>query len=175
MFARKRFWRFIFTFFLAEVLGLTSNAATKPKIVSFHTKAAFSAQSTERTWSVPLKSRDGRTIYVLSLEPDFYVGHQVEGLDLVLRYPSDQRKNSNLLAPVGIWHGLQSYMFQAADFEQGAENTAFGKSRTISVKRLGLEIRVTVLNMSISPISNGAPQLDALDLQIDVDNLNPVL
>jgi hypothetical protein len=127
----------------------------------------------ETIWSVPLQSKDGRTIYVLSLEPDYEVGHQIEGLDLVLRYPRDRRKDSNLLAPVGIWHGLQNYMFPAGDFLQGVEKATFGKSRTISVKKLGLEIRATILKASISQLTDGSPKLDGLELDIGVENINP--
>lgn len=172
MLARTGFWRFIILLLVA-LSGLTSNAASKAKVVPFHAQVAFSGQSTERPWSAPLQSTDGRTLYVLSLEPDYEVGHQIEGLDLVLRYPRDRRKNSNLLAPVGIWHGLQNYMFPAGDFLQGVEKATFGKSRTISVKKLGLEIRVTILKASISQLTDGSPKLDGLELDIGVENINP--
>jgi len=170
----ERIWRFFFVGFLTAVLSLTCDAAEKVQIVPLRTTATFSAQSAQDRWSVPIKSTGGRIVYILSLEPDYWVGNQkIEGLDLVLRYPSDKSKDSNLLAPQGNWHGLQDYDFPALDLRRGVKNTIFGEKRTITVKRLGLTIRINLKDAKISPISEGNYQLEALDLQIEVDNLNP--
>jgi hypothetical protein len=45
--------------------------------------------------------------------------------------------------------------------------------RTISRKDLGLVVRITVSKAMVSRISAGNYQLEALDLEIEADNLNP--
>ncbi len=67
MMRTNRLWRHLLAVSLAT-LGL-SNATAKPRIVPLRTSATFSAQSPENRWSVPIKSPDGSTAYVLSLEP----------------------------------------------------------------------------------------------------------
>jgi hypothetical protein len=166
----KHLWRLIFAVSLASSLALVSSAATNPRIIPFQSKVSFSADASGNAWSVPIKSTSGRTIYVLSLEPDFYVGKRVEGVDLILRRTNSDLVAPNLLAPIGIWHGLQAYMFPAQDFLQGVKGTVFGERRTISARRLGLVIKVTVSDAKISQTSSGYIQLDALELQVEVDN-----
>jgi hypothetical protein len=169
----SRFCRFIFAASLVATLALGSNAAAKPPIVPLRTSATFSSQSLENRWSVPIKSTDGSTAYVLSLEPDFDVGHHLVTLELVLRHPGDKTDAPNLLDPTGRRHGLQSYDFAAGDFAQGIQKSAFGTKRTVSLKKSGLQLRIAVSKATVSPISAGNYQLDALDLQIEVDNSNP--
>ena len=88
MMRTNRLWRHLLAVSLAT-LGL-SNATAKPRIVPLRTSATFSAQSPENRWSVPIKSPDGSTAYVLSLEPGFDVGHHVVTLELLLRRPGDK-------------------------------------------------------------------------------------
>jgi len=154
-------------------LSLLSNAAAKPRIVPLQTSATFSAQSPENRWSVPIKWTDGSTAYVLSLEPDFDLGHHIVTLELVLRRPGGKTDAPNLLDPTGRRHGLQAYDFAADDLARGVQNSAFGEKRTVSLKTLGLVVRIAVSKATASPISAGNYQLDALDLQIEADNLNP--
>jgi hypothetical protein len=134
---------------------------------------AFSAKSALSQRSVPIKSTDGHTIYVLSLEPDFDERHRVVTLEVVLRLAHDKGEAQNLLAPTGVWHGYQPYMFAGSDFALGPDKSVFGPRRTISVQRLGLVVRIVVSGVKVSPTS-GIPgldeQLDSLDLQIEVDN-----
>jgi hypothetical protein len=154
------------------VLSLVSNAAGKPRIVPVQASAAFSAQSPEKRWSISIKSTDGSTAYVLSLEPYSDVGHHVVTLELALRRPGDKTGASNLLDPTGSRHGLQAYDFAADDLAQGVQKSAFGEKRTVSLKGLGLVLRIAVSKAAVSPISAGNYQLDALNLQIEVDNSN---
>jgi hypothetical protein len=120
---------------------------------------------------VPIKSTDGNVAYLLSLEPDFDAGHHVVTLELVLRRPSDRSDAPNLLDPTGRRHGLQSYDFAADDLAQGVQKSAFGERRTVSLKKLGLVIRIAVVKVAVSSISSGSYKIDSLDLQIEVDNL----
>ena len=152
---------------------MVSDAAANPRIVPLRTSARFSAQSAENRWSVPIKSTDGRTVYVLSLEPELDVGNHIAELELVLRRPSARNDAPNLLDPTGIWHGLQACDFPGRDLAQGVQKTVFGEKRTIHLKRLGLVVRIAVLKATVSPISAGDFQIDALDLQIVVDNSSP--
>lgn len=168
-----RMWRFIFTVPLVAALSLISNAAAKPRIIPLRTSVAFSAQVAESRWSVPIKSTDGSTLYVLSLEPDFDAGHHIVTLELVLRRPGDKTHAANLFDPTGRRHGLQAYDFAAGDLADGVEKSAFGEKRTVSLKSLGLVVRIGVSKATVGPISPGAYQVDALDLQVEVDNSNP--
>jgi hypothetical protein len=150
-----------------------ANATTRPRIVPVRGTATFSSQSPESRWSVPIKSTDGSMVYVLSLESDFDVGHHVVTLQLVLRGSGDKANAPNLLDPTGRRHGLQAYDFSANDLAQGVQKSAFGEKRMVSLKNLGLVLRVAVSKAAVSPVSAGNYQLDALDLQIEVDNSNP--
>jgi hypothetical protein len=85
------------------------------RIVALSTVATFPFKSPEKRWSVPVKSAGGRTAYVLSLEPDYDVGHHVLTLGLVLRRPGDSIGARNLLDATGRIHGLQDYDFAAED------------------------------------------------------------
>ena len=170
--ATDRFCRHCITTFLL-VLSLLPSAAARPEITPLRTSAVFSAQSPENRWSVPIKSPDGKTAYVLSLEPDFDVGHHVVTLELVLRRPGAKPDAPNLFDPTGKRHGLQTYDFAADDLAQGVQKSAFGEKRTVSLKSLGLVARIDVSKATVSPVSAGNYQLDALELQIEVDNLNP--
>jgi hypothetical protein len=159
------------TFFVT--IALLPIAAAKPRIVPLQTSVKFSTQASENRWSVPIKSTDGSTAYVLSLEPDFDVGHHIVTLELVLRHSADKSDGPNLLDPTRSRHGLQAYDFAADDLVQGVQKSAFGEKRTVTLKSLGLVLRITVSKAAVSTISVGNHQLDALDLQIEVDNLNP--
>ena len=53
------------------------------------------------------------------------------------------------------------------------QKSAFGEKRTVSLKGLGLVVQITVSKATVSPISTGSHQIDELDLQIEVENLNP--
>jgi hypothetical protein len=116
---------------------------------------------------------DGRTVYALSLEPDFDVRHHIVTLELVLRHSTDKSDAPNLLDPTGSRHGLQAYDFAADDLAQGVRKSAFGEKRTVPLKSLGLVLRIAISKAAVSPISAGNHQLDALDLEVEVDNLNP--
>jgi hypothetical protein len=172
-----RLWRIVFAVLTLSALCAASHAATKPRIIPLRANVAFSAaQSAQNHWSVPIKSVDGRTAYVLSLEPDdvFHTDdHHVEGLELVLRRPHDQPDAQNLLAAIRNWHGVQDFMFPAWDFKQGVKKSLYGKKRTISVEKLGLVVQVVVSKAEVS-LTTAIPgvdyQLDALDLQIEVNN-----
>ncbi len=172
MIPSNRFCRLICTVFLAT-LSLVSNAAAKSRIVAVRTSATFSSQSPDNRWSAPIKSTDGSTAYVLSLEPDFDVGHHVVTLELVLRHSGDKTDAPNLLDPTGRRHGLQAYNFAADDLAQGVQKSAFGQKRKVSLKKLGLVIQIAVSKAAVSLVSAGNYQLEALDLQIEVDNFNP--
>jgi hypothetical protein len=107
------------------------------------------------------------------LEPDLDVGHHVVTLELVLRRPGAKPDAPNLFDPTGKRHGLQAYDFAADDLAPGVQKAAFGAKRTVSLKSLGLVVRMDVSKATVSPVSAGNYQLDALELQIEVDNSNP--
>jgi len=153
--------------FLA-IAAFAPSAMAKPEIVLLRTKATFSAQSPESHWSVPIKSSDGGTVYILSLEPDFDTRHHVVTLELVLRHPGENSTSANLLDPTGKRHGLQAYDFAAADLAQGADKSAFGEKRVLSPKNLSLTLQVTISRTTVKPTSEAAYEIERLDLQIDI-------
>jgi hypothetical protein len=167
-----RLWRFIFATLVASALSLISNAVAKLLIIPLRTSVTFSAQSSESRWSVPIKSTDGRAVYVLSLEPDFDVRHNVVTLELVLRHPHDKSDTTNLLDPTGRRHGLQAYDFAANDLAQGVQKSAYGERRTVSLKNLGIVLRIVISKATVNTISPGNSKIDELDLQVEVDNSN---
>jgi len=165
----NRFCLRILTAFFATI-ALLPNAAAKPRIVPLQTTATFSTQAPENRWSVPIKSTDGSTAYILSLEPDLDLGHHVVTLELVLRRPGDKTDAANLFDPTGTRHGLQAYDFAASDLAQGVKKSAFGEKRTVSLRDLGLMVQIVISKAAVSPISAGSYQIDALDLQIEAEN-----
>jgi hypothetical protein len=165
--------RGIFALSLVTTPSFLSNAAANPRIVPLRTNAAFSSESAKNHWIVRIKTTDGRAAYVLSLEPDYEVGNHLAVLNLVLHHSGDKPDAPNLLDPTGIWHGIQPCDFVANDLALGAQKSAFGANRTILVKNLGLTVRITVAKARVSPTSAGNYQLDALDLQIEVNNSSP--
>ncbi|HTS13377.1 MAG TPA: hypothetical protein VMH00_14770 [Candidatus Limnocylindrales bacterium] len=167
-----RFGPYGFIAFLL-IFSLLPSAAGRSEIIPVRTRARFSAQDRGGRWSVPIKTTDGSIAYILSLEPDFDLGHHVVTLELVLRRAGTKLDAANLFDPTGKRHGLQAYDFAADDLAHGAQNSAFGEKRTVDLKNLGLIVRIDVSKATVSPLSPGNYQLNALELQIEVDNLNP--
>ena len=163
---------YVFFLILAN-LGLFSNAAAKQRIVPLRTSVTFPSRSGANRWSVPIKSTGGSTLYILTLEQDFDVGHHLVTLELVLRHAGHRTDAPNLFYPTGRVHGLQACDFAANDLAQGVQKSAFGEERTVSVKSLGLVVRIAVSDAKVSPISVSNYQLDMLELQIEVDNYDP--
>lgn len=164
----RRHWRYFFTACL--VTAAMFNGVARAGIVPLRATATFSAGSPENRWSVPIKSSDGRLAYVLSLEPDFDVGHRVVTLELTLRRPDEKANSPNLLDPTGRRHGLQAYDFAADDLAHGAQRSVFGARRMVSLKNLGLVLRVVISGARVTPISTGRYQFNALVLQISVES-----
>jgi hypothetical protein len=93
----------------------------------------------------------------LSLEPDFDVGKHVVGLDLVLRPLNASRHTRNLLEPTTRWHGYQKFIFAASDFANGADRSILGAVRDIPVTRLGLVVRIRVLDVKVVAVAEMVP------------------
>jgi len=110
---------------------------------------------------------------VVSLEPYFDVGHHPVTVELVLHRQGDKADAPNLLDPTGSRHGLQAYDFAADDLARGPKQSAFGESRTISLSKLELVVKIGVSKSMVSQVSPGNYQLDALDLRIEIANTNP--
>ncbi len=102
---------------------------------------------------------------MLSLEPEFDAGRHVLTLALVLHRTGENTEAPNLLQPTGRSHGLQAYDFAADDLTYGVKKPAFGDKRTMSLKNLELLIQIIVSKATVSQISAGNYQLDALDPQ----------
>lgn len=167
-----RGWRTVLTVLALLALCPLSHAVTSPKVIPLRANVSFTAtQSAQFHWSVPIKSTDGHTVYVLSLEPDVSrtAAPHLEGLSLVLRRPHEKADSQNLLSAIRNWHGVQDFMFPAWDYKDGVKGSTYGDKRTIFVKKLGLVVRITVSKAAVS-LSPKYYQLDALSLKIEVDN-----
>ena len=158
---------------LLVAVAAPPHAPIKQRIVPLRTTAVFSAQSPDNRWSGPITFADGTAAYILSLEPELDHGHHPITVELTLRRVDDRTDDSNLLDPTAKLHGLQPYDFAADDLAEGPQKSAFGRVRKVSLKNLGLVIRITVLKAIVSPISGGHHQFDGLELQIEADNSNP--
>jgi hypothetical protein len=157
------------------VFVLFANAAARSQGVSLQTIATFSSKFPENRWSVPLKSTDGQTLYILSLEPDFDTRRHVITVELVLQHPGAKADSPNLLDPTGKRHGLQPYQFPSAGFVQGIDKSTFGRKRTVVLKKLGLIVEMTVLKAEVSPTTSGNAggyQIDTLEVHITVHDSN---
>jgi len=157
---------------LLLAFGLLPTAYAWPEIAPLRASAQFSSSSNAH-WSVPVKSANGGTVYLLALEPDFDVGHHVVDIELVLRDASKGGDASNLLDPTGNRHGLQPYDFAAADLAKGIQASAYGEKRTIALKKLGLVVNISVTKATVRPVSTTDYQLDELELEIAVENRKP--
>jgi hypothetical protein len=134
-------------------------------------QAEFLRKDSKEMWTDYIYSSNGTELYVLSFEPQVDVGKRVIGIDLVLRDVKNSKKNENLLNPPDIWHGLQPYSFMAQDLLHGANESAFGRERSIAVRSRGLHFTVELLDAKVSASSDGAHQIDHLKLSISADNL----
>jgi len=168
----NRLSQLVFVVSLIAVGGLC-NAAAKQPIIPARTTVSFSSHSSEDRWSFPIKTTDGSTVYVLSLDPDYSVGNHLAMVTLVLHRFPDKPGAQNLLEPPGIWHGIQPCDFVANDLAHGIQKSVFGEKRIIPRKDLGLVVMISASNATVSPTSNGDYQLDTITLQIEVDNSNP--
>jgi hypothetical protein len=146
--------------------------ALPPLIVPRRMQAQFSLERSSMLWTDSLYSPSKSNLYVLSLEPEVDVGKHVIGIDLVLRDAKKPKAGENLLNPSGKWHGLQPYSFTARDLLDGADRSAFGAHRTITVTSEGLDIRIHVLDVSVNTLLDGTHQIDKLSLSISAENLH---
>lgn len=153
--------------------SLVSRAATGPRIIPLETEAVFSVENAGTQWSVPIKSTDGMTVYILSLEPFDDNRHHPVLVSLVLKRVGDKRESPNRLAPTGNWHGLQAYDFAGGDLKDGVQKSTFGERRTVVLKDLGLIIHINISKVVVSPVSAEFYEVNMLDLQIEVNNLEP--
>ena len=154
------------------LLTLVLSAATSwaSFVVPLRTNATFTAQQPQQRWSLPIHASDGHVAYILSLEPDFDVGGHVVTVELVMRRAGAKADAPDLIR--GKLHGLQPLDFAANDLAHGAKNSVFGEQRTMSLTKLGLLLRVTVTDVTVSPNPTmGGYQLDTLGVHIEVDNL----
>ena len=116
---------------------------------------AYSAKPSLHPGTFLLRSPRGVT-YRLSLVPDFDVGKHVVVLDLVLRRPGVEGDDTNLLDSTGKLHGYQPYVFAASDFRGGAQKSAYGESRVIEVRELGMALRIKVAEVHVETTPTGS-------------------
>jgi len=169
--ACRRYLFLLLVFLLASELA----AGDHPRIIPLRTTAVYPSGFPGSNWRSAIKATDGSTAYVLSMEPDFDIGHHLITLHLVLHHLRDKADAPNLLDPTGKRHGLQPYDFAAKYLARDSENSAVGEQRRISLEGLGLVLQMAVSKAKVSPIPAGQYryQIDALELQIEVSNLNP--
>ena len=161
---------------LVSACPIAAAARTRPPLIRpLQTVAEFArGSSATAPWSTYVYTSDGRRAYVMWFSAEYDVAGNLVGIDLVLNRSGRRDPDFNLLAPSGNWHGLQPYMFPASDLVHGPEGTGFGASRTISVGRVRLVVKIAILASKVSKASAGSYQVDQLRLSIDVENLHPL-
>jgi len=155
---------------LLGAVGSGQIASAADRIVPVRERVFLSSHPRWSRWSVPVRAADGATIYLLALEPRFDRRRRVTAVALTLRYPGDGAEAPNLLAPTGNWHGLQPFDFPASDLAHGAEQAAFGRTRKIFASRVGLVLRIALLEAGVKPIPKGEFELEKLSLSIEIDD-----
>lgn len=138
-------------------------------------QAEFSQEAAKRMWTDYIYSSENKKLYSLSLKPEVDVGGHITGIDLILRDVGNPKVTENLLDPIGNWHGLQPYSFMANDLLHGADASAFGTRRIITVKGRGLDISIQILNVRVSALPDGTHEIDELKLSLAVHNGFPAV
>jgi len=167
--SKGRFLRIASIALLAAIACLSGHAAVARRIVPLQVSATFSAQSPNSLLSHPVTSPDGRVLYILSLEPEIDVHNRIVCVDVDLHRPGV--RDTNLLEPEGRWHGIQPYTLVADDLVRGPDRSIYGDSRLIVARKLGLALRITVVEAEIS--SEMPHQIERLTLQMTLDDIAP--
>jgi hypothetical protein len=106
------------------------------------------------------------------LIPDFDIGKRVVVVELVLHRPSEQATlYGSLLDPTGMLHGYQPYTFGAFDYVNGAKKSGYGATRVMKLKKLGMEMRVTVTRVHVVPTAGDSartPEYKLHDLTLEI-------
>ena len=139
-------WALVLIVLTATCVAGSQGAGSSQGVLSYPAKPSFL-----------LKSPRGDT-YRLSLVADFDVRRHVVTLDLVLQRPGKNVHDSNLLDSTGNLHGYQPYVFAASDFAGGAQKSAYGESRVIDLRKLGMEMHVRVAEVHVEPTSEDSAQ-----------------
>lgn len=160
--------RSISTLLLVIVVGAC--IARTQQAPSNQVKLAYSAKLSPHSKAILLRSPHGIT-YQLSLVPDSDGYGNVIVLDLFLQKPGVKPDHSNFLDWTGKLHGYQPYVFAASDFAGGAQKSMYGESRKIDLPKLGMQMRVKVLDVHVEPTPEASAQVpnyqfDDLSLEI---------
>ncbi len=121
-----------------------------PTIVPLSVSVHFSREEADHPWSQYVMTPAGKPVYILSLRPDYAVGHRLTAVSLVLHHVGDQRDDRNLLSPPGNWHGIQPYVFSAFDLRNGVDRTVFGPIRKIAIAELSLTVIIELKRAKVS-------------------------
>lgn len=137
-----------------------------------HALVTYHPSSETPTWSPFVYSESGRKAYLLWLFLERDVNQRPIGVDLVLNRAGDKDWDGNLLNPRWNWHGLQPYMFVASDFSNGPGKSIFGPRRVIRVERIGILVKIDVLDAHVHAPAKDDYEFTELRMDILVDNLN---
>lgn len=128
---------------LLTAVVATCRAWAGDKPASDEAVLSYSSTPSSVPGSTLIKSPSGQT-YRLSLMPERDVKNRIVVLELVLQPATRKKDHSNLLYPPGNWHGYQPFFFSASDFARGAQNSGYGRTRTIPISKLEMQLRVQV-------------------------------
>ncbi len=148
-------------------------ANAQAQIIPLRGTLVYSANNHE--WpSITVSAENGSRAYTLTLTPDSESSEGVSYIDLVLLRPHAKLDTPNLLEPDYTWHGLQEYMFNASDFVHGPENSIFGTTRHLHIKRRKLDVTFSIAKVKIRPVEKYMPPdgyvFDELVINVSVDN-----
>lgn len=161
------------TFFVSALLLILSAPALRAQqaILPMHGRPSYSSSAREQFWSAPVKSPDGKTVYILSLVPDYGPYHHLLTIELRLSRPDDAPGSANLLDPSGKLLELQAYHFNARDFSHGIAKSAFGPVRTFTLPSLGLLVRCKLSRAVVGPTPEGRFEWKELQARISAQPL----
>ena len=89
--------------------------------------------------------------YIVALKPELDIHGVVEEVHLALT--PEHGGDQNLLAPLGIYHGLQPYDFAALDFRRGTDGAIFGRIRRIPIRRTATTLVVALEDIRIRAVT----------------------
>lgn len=160
---------------LLLTIGLVAWLSPSARAEIFPVRATFNYSSTSQIMpALAIETTDGKR-YEFTLSPVPWPNP--EYFDLVLRSAGTGTNPRNLLEPkLKNWHGYQSFMLAAWDYDEQPEKSTYGATRNfiLSKERFALTVSVTKATTTRIPnVSKGRSYLfEELTLEVHASNLN---
>jgi hypothetical protein len=163
-------------FAVSASCSLLGTATPAPRIAPLQAVLHFSAKTSARAVSVPIKDTRGVTVYVLTLAKEADVDPSPFELELFLRRAHDGADGWNFFYKPGTnWHGIQPWFFPADDFAHGVANPKlYGPHRVFDLPWIGIVLQTEVIKADvIQSGSDSGYDFTSLDLLVRVHAKQP--